>query len=169
MSPKRLVTALIIVVLVSVPQLFTVRGSAPASITIPALNISTSIQEFPLAGNTWKIDQWDKSIGHLEGTAGLGEPGNIVFAGHSRMPDMSAGIFAGLDKLAVGDTITVSNGSQEWHYTVTEVRSVDYKDVSVVYPTASDQITLITCDVASYNGKNQKYARRVVVVAQRVN
>jgi LPXTG-site transpeptidase (sortase) family protein len=168
MSFKRLVFALIIVVLVSVPQLFIVHGSAPASITIPALNISASIKEFPLSGHTWKIGQWDKDIGHLEGTAWLGESGNIVFAGHSRMPDFSDGIFAQLDKLTVGDTITVSDGNQEWHYVVTTVTTVDYKDVSVVYPTATDQITLITCDVGSYNSQDQKYARRVVVVAQRV-
>jgi LPXTG-site transpeptidase (sortase) family protein len=169
MSPKRLPLLLIIAALVAFPQFVRVRSSAPASITIPALNISASVEEFPLSGHSWKIDQWDKGIGHLEGTAWLGEPGNMVVAGHSRMPDMSDGIFAGLDDLTVGDTITVSDGSQEWHYAVTDVRSVDYKDVSVVYPTDTDQITLITCDVGSYNGKSQKYARRVVVVAQRVN
>jgi LPXTG-site transpeptidase (sortase) family protein len=169
MSLKRLPLLLIIAALVALPPFLRVHGSAPASISIPILNISSSIEEFPLSGHSWKIDQWDKGIGHLEGTAWLGEPGNMVFAGHSRMPDMSDGIFAALDKLATGDTITVSDGSQEWRYSVTDVRSVDYKDVSVVYPTDSDQITLITCDVGSYNNRNQQYARRVVVVAQRVN
>ncbi|MCB9451611.1 MAG: sortase [Anaerolineaceae bacterium] len=145
------------------------NGTVPG-ISIPSLNISSPIVEFPLGYSTWTIDPWETQVGHLEGTADLGQGGNIVLAAHSRMPNLEDGIFAKLPSLHEGDEIIVFDGQVERVYQVVEVLYVDYTDLSVLYPTVEEQLTLITCDVAGgYNTHRQDYNQRVVVVATRVD
>src|SRR5512145_959113 len=157
-----LVVSLFIVAAVSV----TVAADSVPTITIPALNISSPITEFPLAQKTWAIDAWETAVGHLEGTAGFADSGNIVLAGHSKMPNGKPGIFNRLGELVVGDTISVFDGITERVYRITNVLTVSAEDVSVVYPTSNTQLTLLTCDTNSYNSSSKRYDRRVVVVAE---
>lgn len=77
--------------------------------------------------------------------AGLGEPGNLVLAGHR------TSWFRPLQALAPGDTIEL-----EWPdrrrgqlrlrvYTVIDVRVVAPEDLSLLAPTPDDALTLVTC------------------------
>jgi LPXTG-site transpeptidase (sortase) family protein len=147
--------------------LSSVSAGQGASIKIPALNLSSSIVNFPLVADTWAIDPWQKRVGFLEGTSWFQSPGNMVLAGHSVMPNGKAGIFARIDQLQVGNELIVSDGVQEHHYTVSEVRVVNEYDISVVYPTGDDRLTLITCEASSFDAASQTYSNRVVVVATR--
>ncbi|MFN8376134.1 MAG: hypothetical protein U0694_25080 [Anaerolineae bacterium] len=59
-----------------------------------------------------------------------------------------------------------STSTARRRYIVTEKRSVDYSfDLSVVYPAPPERLTLITCDIPSYDAGNNFYWERLVVVA----
>ncbi len=138
-----------------------------AHISIPTLNVDSAVAQFPLNGASWSIDPWFTGVGHLQGTGWFDEGGNIAIGGHSWMPDHTPGIFAALHALQPGDIITVSYEGSERQYTVSSVDSVDVTDVSVLYPTSGERLTLITCDGTSYDRDSDLYLRRVIVVAER--
>jgi len=142
-----------------------VSAKAKPRINIDSINIDSSIVEFPISGDTWAIDPWERKVGHLADTSWFDQPGNVVLAGHSRMPDGSAGVFANLDQLAVGDQFTLFDGSVERLYQVSELRIVSEYDISVIYPTEDSRVTLITCETTSFDPDTQTYDNRLVVIA----
>lgn len=83
------------------------------------------------------------------GTARPGQVGNMVIVGHSSDFPWSDGkyknIFALLDKLAVGDKITVPFGSEKYIYSVTASKVVSPTDLSVLAKTNTPTLTLLTC------------------------
>lgn len=135
---------------------------------ISAIGLSRRVVEFPLTSDSWAIRPWEKNIGHLAGTGWFDNPGNIVLAGHSTLPNGKPGTFYHLDQVSVGSTITLFDGSANREYSVTDIRTVSEYDLSVTLPTSDDRLTLITCDISSYNPDTQEYANRLVVTAQRV-
>jgi LPXTG-site transpeptidase (sortase) family protein len=158
-----LLAALLIIVMVT----GTVSASN-VSIRIPALGVDTGIVSFPLNGVSWDIDPWTYAVGHMQGTAWFDGPGNVALAGHSVMPDMTAGVFVALHTLNRGDEIIISVGDQERVYAVSEIANVGINDLTVLYPTSDERLTLITCDAASYDPETQVYHRRHAVIAHRV-
>lgn len=143
-----------------------------AVISIPALQLETSIVNFPVVQNgdgyTWHIDPYESRVGHLQYTSWLGEGGNVVLAGHYNYPDGQPGIFGQLHAVQIGSDITVSQGDTVKTYRVTQVRVVPFTDVSVVYPTGVDQLTLITCN-GVYNPALGTYEDRLIVIAEAIN
>ncbi|HLX82851.1 MAG TPA: class GN sortase [Terriglobales bacterium] len=81
--------------------------------------------------------------------ANLGEPGNLVLAGHR------TSWFLPLQEIAPGDPIRIewvdshigrlSGQLRTRNYSVTMVRVVDPQDVTLLAPTQEDALTLITC------------------------
>lgn len=77
--------------------------------------------------------------------AGLGEPGNLLLAGHR------TSWFRPLEAIAQGDTIQVEwfdarrGGLRERTYTVDMIRVVNPQDVTLLAPTSEDALTLVTC------------------------
>lgn len=76
--------------------------------------------------------------------AGMGEPGNLVLAGHR------TSWFRPLAGIATGDTLQVDwfdsrGGLHSRAYTVSMIRVVSPQDVSLLAATAEDSLTLITC------------------------
>jgi sortase A len=73
----------------------------------------------------------------------------MVIVGHSSDFPWSDGkyknVFALLDKLAVGDKIVVTYGSEKYIYQVTGSKVVKPTDLSVLKKTASPTLTLLTC------------------------
>jgi LPXTG-site transpeptidase (sortase) family protein len=134
-------------------------------LSLPTVNVYVGITTFPLDGESWAIDPWEKRAGHLEGTAWFDSIGNIVLGGHSSYPNGRPGIFAGLYQLNIGDPIIVSVNGGERRYVVTSKYTVRYDDLAVAYPTADSRLTLITCDLPSYDSTSQTYTERLVVVA----
>ncbi len=85
-----------------------------------------------------------QAIGHIPGTAGLGQPGNCALAGHRNYT--FGRYFNRLDELKVGDLISVSTKKEEFIYKVYEKLVVTPDDVSVIKGGKDDTIlTLITC------------------------
>jgi LPXTG-site transpeptidase (sortase) family protein len=134
---------------------------------MPTVNIASGVRVFPLEGTTWAIDPHEQLVGHFEGTAWLTENSNIVLGGHSEMPNGAPGIFARLYNVKVGDPIIVQDGKGDQRkFVVTEIRNVHYTDVSVVMPNGRTQLTLITCDIPSFDASTQTYDERLVVIAR---
>ncbi len=139
--------------------------SGGTTLSLPTVNVYVGITTFPLDGVSWTIDPWEKRAGHLEGTAWFDTTGNVVLGGHSSYPNGKPGIFAGLYQLNIGDPVIVTVGGSERHYVVSSKFSVHYDDLSVAYPTSDNRLTLITCDLPSFDATTQSYTQRLVVVA----
>lgn len=144
----------------------TMTPAPKATLFIPTAGVSAPVVDVYLDGESWDVSLLAGNAGHLEGTAWFNEVGNIVLAGHAEQADGRAGIFAHLENMTAGDPLVLTLGNSERRYSVTEVKRVLPDDLSVVYPSQQDIITLITCD--SYNFLQDVYQERVVVVAERV-
>lgn len=141
------------------------------SVMISSVGIESEVTTFPLdgEGRTWDIDLWEHRVGHFYGTSWLGTAGNIVLGAHSEYPDGTPGTFHALVDVGLGDAIIVRDSDLSERYIVTHIHSVDYRDVSVVYPTGDQRLTLITCDIPSYVADQGLYYERLVVVAQKLD
>jgi LPXTG-site transpeptidase (sortase) family protein len=113
-------------------------------------------------GQTWEVPAF--KIGHAEGTAGAGAPGNAVLVGHVTSQTLG-NVFHDLDRVQVGDEVQVYSGDQLFDYRVVEVRTVGRTDVSVVNPTPAPSITLMTC-TGVWLPVVSDYAERLVVRAE---
>jgi LPXTG-site transpeptidase (sortase) family protein len=148
-----------------IPYPTTIKTEALVYLNIPAASIFTAITDFELNGVSWEIDPWESLAGHLEGTANLNQ-GNMVIAGHAEYPDGTPGIFYQLANIPTGSTITIQSGEETHRFVIIEIRSVDYRDLSVVYPTLENRLTLITCDIPSYDASTRSYDSRLVIIAE---
>jgi LPXTG-site transpeptidase (sortase) family protein len=75
-----------------------------------------------------------------------GKRGNVVFIGHrfQKLPP-NTDTFFNLDKIKVGDKLSVAQGGEEWTYTVVSVRVAEKDDASVLASSGEYRLTLITC------------------------
>ncbi len=88
----------------------------------------------------------DRSIGHVEGTALIGETGNIGIAGHRNTH------FRKLEWIRRGDEMIVSSPSGEYRYLVEWVRLFTPGDVEVLDREHGPAVTLVTCFPFEYVG-----------------
>jgi sortase A len=109
---------------------------SPSRLIIPAISIDVPVVE----GVDW--EQLKMGAGHLVGSANPGERGNCFIAGHN---DIYGEIFRDLDQLNIGDEIIAYAGQQSYRYIVRATRIVEPDDVSVMYPTSTPVLTLLTC------------------------
>jgi LPXTG-site transpeptidase (sortase) family protein len=137
-----------------------------ATLLIPKAGVAAPIINIFLDGVSWDVSLLGKNIGHLQGTATFDQPGNIGLVGHVEMADGGRGIFTNLGELTVGDLIVYRRGSDERFYTVRSVSKTAPDDMTVLYPSTQEQLTLITCD--QYDLLTNSYLERIVVVADRV-
>jgi len=101
----------------------------------------------------------NRAVGHIEGTALPGEPGNVGIAGHRD------GFFRGLRHVGVGDDLKLTTLEGVAFYQVAGIEIVDPTDVEVLAPTDAPSITLVTCYPFYYVGDAP---RRYIVTARQV-
>jgi len=106
-------------------------------------------------GDGW--EQLKKGVGQHIGSGDPGHPGNMVLSAHN---DIFGEFFRDLDRLKPGDQIFIQTASREYVYRVTGLKIVEPTDVSVMEPTPSATITLVSC--YPYLVDNQ----RIVVFAE---
>lgn len=83
------------------------------------------------------------ALGHMEGTALPGHSGNCVIVGHR---NYSFGLHLNrLGEVDAEDEITITTKEGAFTYTVTEIKVVEPKDLSVLEQTEEPRLTLITC------------------------
>jgi sortase A len=88
----------------------------------------------------------DRAVGHIDDTAPPGADGNSGIAGHRD------GFFRGLKDIAVGDVIELETAKVKEVYRVERTWVVDPEDVSVLDPTPTRALTLVTCYPFYYIG-----------------
>ncbi len=81
----------------------------------------------------------DRAVGHIEDTALPGADGNSGLAGHRD------GFFRGLKDIAPGDAIVLETLQGTESYVVERTWIVNPEDVSVLDPTPTRSLTLVTC------------------------
>jgi len=172
---KSLLSSLVLLVSITLFAAFPViihAQDTAVTLAIPSLNLSAPVTEIAAQtlsdGTTvWGTQNLGMQIGHLQGTAWLDAPGNMVIAGHSELAKRKHGTFYTLDQMQINDTLTLTYGTETRQYVVMEIYSVDASDASSLYPTDHERMTLITCDISSYNAATGVYSKRIIVVAQR--
>jgi sortase A len=103
---------------------------------ISAINIDAPVVQ----GDSW--EQLKKGIAQHIGTGDPGQSGNMVVSAHN---DIFGELFRELDRLKPGDEVQVFTASQKFTYRVTGTRLVQPTEVSVMNPTVSPTLTLISC------------------------
>lgn len=136
-----------------------------ARLLIPAAAVSSPIIPVYLDGTSWDVSKLGVNVGHLQGTAWFNNSGNVVLSGHVELSDGRRGVFASIKDLLVGDTIIIEYEGVQRRYTVTEITSAAPDDLTPLYPSQSERLTLITCD--SYDFLSDSYLNRTVVIAER--
>src|SRR6478672_6580902 len=110
-----------------------VTDTPQAVLRIPKLHLEVPIYE----GSDERT--LDRGLGRIIGTARLGELGNTGIAGHRD------GFFRGLKDIAPGDTLELMLPHRTDHYTVTNIMITNPDDVSVLQPSTTASLTLVTC------------------------
>jgi len=136
-----------------------------ARLLIPAAAVSSPIIPVYLDGTSWDVSKLGVNVGHLQGTAWFNNSGNVVLSGHVELSDGRRGVFASIKDLLVGDTIIIEYEGVERRYTVTEITTAAPDDLTPLYPSQNERLTLITCD--SYDFLSDSYLNRTVVIAER--
>ena len=139
----------------------------PATLSIPNAGIRTAIIDVFIVDQTWDVSRLGMNAGHLQGTPRLHEAGNIALVGHVEQSNGTPGVFAGLRRLRVGDLVHVEQGATVRDFRVIEMRTVAPDDLSVLYPSGTNRVTLITCE--DYDFLSDSYQERYVVIAEEVN
>ena len=105
-------------------------------IQIPDIGVDAPIVE----GDNW--ESLKQGSGHHLGSANPGESGNCVISAHN---DIFGEIFRDLPDLDLGDEVFVHTVSQVYRYVVIQKRIIEPTEVSVMHPTSSPVLTLISC------------------------
>lgn len=116
------------------------EGSLVGRIEIPRLGLSAVVFE----GTT--EDTLARGVGHLRGSAGPGERGNVVLAGHRDT------FFGELRGVREGDEVTVRGPTGEFRYQVDSTAIVNPYQTEVLKPGRAATLTLITCYPFRYIG-----------------
>ncbi len=105
-------------------------------IQVPGIGVDAPVVE----GDDW--EPLKQGAGHHIGSANPGESGNCIISAHN---DIFGEIFRDLPELDLDDAVFVHTASQVYRYVVTQKRFIEPTDVSVMYPTSSPVLTLISC------------------------
>ncbi|MCX7681364.1 MAG: class D sortase [Anaerolineae bacterium] len=106
-------------------------------IVIPSIGVDAPVVE----GDDW--ESLKRGAGHHIGSANPGESGNCIISAHN---DIFGEIFRRLPEVELGSEVFIhTSGGQVYRYVVTQKRIIEPTDVSVMYPTSSPVVTLISC------------------------
>lgn len=114
-------------------------GFPIATLEIPRLGLSVVVAE----GSTSAVLR--RAVGHIESSSRLGEPGNVVLAGHRDT------FFRPLENVREGDLIILEHHAGRQHYEVEWTKIVEPAETSVMAP-APAALTLVTCYPFRYVG-----------------
>jgi sortase A len=110
----------------------------PAPAPLAVLRIPSIRLEVPVLPGT-DDSTLDRAVGHIDGTAQPGSDGNQGIAGHRD------GFFRGLKDITPGDLIELDTMQGTDVYRVERTWIVNPDDVSVLAPTSTRTLTLVTC------------------------
>lgn len=123
-------------------------------LTIPRLQVSAMVRE-GVGEDTLRV-----ALGHIPATALPGQTGNVGIAGHRDT------LFRALRRIHKNDVILVQTLAGTYTYRVQTTKIVGPREVSVLDPTSSPELTLVTCYPFYYVGSAPE---RFIVKARREN
>ena len=131
----------------------------PVKISIPVINLSATIAN----PNTTNIEALDEQL--LRGavryptSAMLGQDGNVVLFGHSSylpvVNNPAYKTFNGIQKLAVGDVVTVYSSATAYTYKVRSVAKESTDNAVIPLQVSGKVLTLSTCN--SFGEKSDRF------------
>ena len=142
-------------------------ASSGITIELPRLKLKLPIVGVPYKGNSWDVNWLTGQVGWLEHTAFPGLNGNSVLTSHVTSRYGSAGPFAKLNKMIVGDMIFVRNNGTLYIYQVEQVLRIKSNDTSVFRHEEKSWLTLITCE--NFDEKSWHLSRPLVVRARLIS
>ncbi|MFM2330931.1 MAG: hypothetical protein RLZZ26_438 [Candidatus Parcubacteria bacterium] len=131
----------------------------PTKIEVAAIGLSTIITN-PETTNVETLDGFLlKGAVRYPTSAKLGEDGNVVLFGHSSylpiVNNQAYKAFNGIQKLAVGDVITVYSATTTYTYKVRTVSKESTNDGAIPLSVPGKMLTLSTCD--SFGQKTDRF------------
>lgn len=136
------------------------------TLIIPSLNVFATVINVYLDGEAWDLSNLGNNVGYLQGTSRVDRGGNMVLAGHIETGRGEQAVFANLGDLQPGQPVLLIRNNAEFRYVVRERLVTGPDDLSILYPTDAETLTLITC--GAYNLFDDLYEERIVVIAERV-
>lgn len=134
-------------VTIPVDPIVTMMQAKTNEIYIPKINVSA-----PVIWNVPENNQMpslENGVAQYSGTALPGQIGNVFIYGHSSNYWWDKGgyneIFALLDQLQTSDKIYINYENKVYVYVVTAQKVVSPKDTSVLNPTSTPTLSLMTC------------------------
>lgn len=152
-----------------------------SQIVIPKINVTAPIIFVDTRDEKTIQNNLTQGAVHYSGTAMPGEVGNSFITGHSSNFWWIKGsynyIFLNLNKLTIGDQLKIYHNGNKYVYQVSEVKTVEPTDVSVLEQTSTPTLTLMTCTPPGTNWKrlivkldqiSPKYFEPVVVTKEEI-
>jgi len=115
------------------PEPALMEGDILGYMEIPRLGVSAAVLQ-GTASRTLRL-----GVGHMQGTAIPGAPGNSVIAGHRDT------FFRALKDIHDGDEIELKTANISTRYLVDWVKVVAPEDISVLDSAGGSELTLVTC------------------------
>ncbi|HWV24456.1 MAG TPA: class F sortase [Thermomicrobiales bacterium] len=151
------------------PQLRAVNPTDPVHIDVEKAGINADIVTMGIVDGVMENPPGPWVVAWYRQTATLGEPGNVVLAGHVDFWDVGPSVFFNVRDLVAGDIITLTGENDStWDYTVEWSDVFSNEDLvagklqEVVGATETPSVTLITCG-GEFDYANGEYLSRMVV------
>jgi LPXTG-site transpeptidase (sortase) family protein len=142
-----------------VPELLVLPGKAEARV-LPAATVDDEL----------KVPEDVDYVGWWDGSASAGDPfGSTVIAGHVDSATEGFGFFARLQRVRVGDVVTLRAGSHRLSYRISSKRTVDRHalatDSQAFDQAGPHRLVLITC-TGRYRRDRGGYESNLVVIGR---
>jgi LPXTG-site transpeptidase (sortase) family protein len=154
------------IIFTPIPEIEQPDTSAVERIIIPAILLDTEVKYVPFDGTTWLIRGLRYEVAWLGDTSWPGLGSNTVLAGHVTVSGIGNGPFRKLEDLGDGEFIFLHTEENTYTYRVRNRTIVEDWDMSVVQPSTSPQLTLITC--VEWDEEEELYLKRLVLFADLV-
>jgi sortase (surface protein transpeptidase) len=149
-----------------------VRGALPARVVIEAANVDAGVETLEIIDGVMQQPTGPTDVAWYKETGRLGEPNNVVIAGHLNWWNVPEGVFFRLQDLQEGDRVEITgDDGRVYVYEVQWVRqesNLEPPAAEVIGPTDEPSLTLITCG-GEWNADISEYDERTVARAVQVD
>lgn len=159
--------AVLVILTIVAPHAFAQDETGGARIEIPSLDINVNITTAYIRGDTWDFSPITSKAALLDLLPMPGDIGNTVIGAHSELAGRDPGPFYYLGEIQIGDEIIITFEGNTFRYAVSETWHVAPDDLTPLYPTTTEILTLLTCD--DYNPTTGSYQQRFIVRAARIS
>lgn len=144
----------------------------PIAIRVARVQIDTTIERQPIKDGVMANPSGPYVVAWYGSLGWLGEPGNVVLAGHVDYAGVGPAVFARLGELVPDDLIELTGSdvhAYRFYVEWSKLYDADNPPMKeIVGETSAESLTLVTCG-GDFNYSSQHYLQRLVVRAKRGN